>query len=68
MKWEKVSEGNVSETEYLNNLKMGGFFGNLKAELLNTAFVIREVKNLLCMPIILAFRMLKEDDWTSYND
>lgn len=46
MKWEKVSEGNVSETEYLNNLKMGGFFGNLKAELLNTAFVIREVKNL----------------------
>lgn len=25
---------------------MGGFFGNLKAELLNTAFVIREVKNL----------------------
>lgn len=25
---------------------MGGFFGNLKTELLNTAFVIREVKNL----------------------
>lgn len=61
-----MSEGNVSETEYLNNLKMGGLFGNLKAELSNTAFVIREVKMyrkvLLCMPMILAFRML-EDDW-----
>lgn len=62
-----MSEGNVSETEYLNNLKMGSLFGNLKAELSNTAFVIREVKIyrkvLLCMPIILAFRMLKEGDW-----
>lgn len=36
----------MSQTEYLNILKMGSLFGNLKAELSNTAFVIGEVKNL----------------------
>lgn len=41
LKWE-----NVLEIKYLNSLKIGGLFGSLKAELSNTAFVIKEVKYL----------------------